>query len=96
MLGLFSGPLSLAHPHALAVLWAFFAWRAIGVARFFRTNDNAILKLHFDALNSTLIACVLAAAWPAPFRAHFWAFCALGAAAKVAFEFQHHAVPYRE
>ena len=64
ILALFSGPLALAHPHALVALWAFFAWRSIGVYRFFNLNDNAILKLHFDALNSTLIACCLATTMP--------------------------------
>ena len=46
--------------------------------------------MHVDALNSTLIACTLAAAWPAAFRTHFWAWCALGVAAKIAFD----ATPY--
>jgi len=42
----------------LKILWGLVLYRAIGVIKFFNTNDNTILHRYFDGINSTmLISC---------------------------------------
>ena len=45
-----------APPGLSTILWALWAWRAVGVARFAYTADERVLVLHFDATKELLAA----------------------------------------
>ena len=75
---------NLFPPGVYALLWALLAWRVIGVAKYYKRDDNAILHTHFDGINGVMLALFLSNTFQSP--ALLWPLIALSLYAKTAFE----------
>lgn len=79
----------LFDPFTLKILFAFIAYRAVGVARFYVSGNTSFLKYFPDFINSTLIAYTIYKQFNLT-RRTYYIMIIIGMVFKILFEIHHH------